>query len=51
MTSPQANTLDLVERFESPGTEFGPLPLWWWSGARVLAEIGTRGAQLNRGGS
>lgn len=30
--------LDLLERFDQPGREFGPLPIWWWSGARVTSD-------------
>lgn len=26
---------DLSARFGGPGPEYGPLPLWWWSGAPV----------------
>ncbi|HEY3682190.1 MAG TPA: hypothetical protein VGL93_04085 [Streptosporangiaceae bacterium] len=26
---------DLLARFADPAPEFGPLPLWWWSGAPV----------------
>jgi hypothetical protein len=26
---------DLLARFTDPAPEFGPLPLWWWSGAPV----------------
>lgn len=29
---------DLLTRFTTPGREFGPLPLWWWSGAKVTRE-------------
>ncbi|WP_156364413.1 hypothetical protein [Curtobacterium sp. Leaf261] len=28
----------LVERFENPPTEYGPTPLWWWSGGTVTEE-------------
>src|SRR5688500_13258088 len=27
--------MSLLERFTDPGPEYTPLPLWWWSGARV----------------
>ncbi|MFI6349337.1 hypothetical protein [Streptomyces sp. NPDC050560] len=29
---------DLLTRFTAPAPEYGPLPLWWWSGARVTRE-------------
>lgn len=29
---------DVLARFETPGPEFGPTPLWWWSGAPVTRE-------------
>ncbi|MBO0827513.1 MAG: hypothetical protein J2P24_07005 [Streptosporangiales bacterium] len=28
----------LLARFTKPGKEFGPLPLWWWSGAEVTRD-------------
>jgi hypothetical protein len=28
----------LAERFAEPGSEFSPVPLWWWSGETVTAE-------------
>ncbi|WP_372983764.1 hypothetical protein [Microbacterium sp.] len=28
----------LVERFENPPPEYGPTPLWWWSGGTVTEE-------------
>lgn len=28
----------LLERFTRPPAEYGPLPIWWWSGARVTRE-------------
>lgn len=28
----------LVERFETPPSEYGPTPLWWWSGGTVTEE-------------
>jgi hypothetical protein len=29
---------DLLDRFTDPGPQYGPLPIWWWSGARVTRE-------------
>ncbi|GAA0930097.1 hypothetical protein [Pseudonocardia zijingensis] len=29
---------DLLARFTDPGPQYGPLPIWWWSGARVTRE-------------
>ncbi|MGI5131373.1 hypothetical protein ACQEVB_31525 [Pseudonocardia sp. CA-107938] len=29
---------DLLARFTGPEPRFGPLPIWWWSGARVTRE-------------
>jgi hypothetical protein len=29
---------ELLDRFTDPGPQYGPLPLWWWSGARVTRE-------------
>jgi hypothetical protein len=29
---------DLLHRFTDPGPQYGPLPIWWWSGARVTRE-------------
>jgi hypothetical protein len=26
---------ELLDRFADPGGQYGPLPLWWWSGATV----------------
>ncbi|HEX6444353.1 MAG TPA: hypothetical protein VF053_04625 [Streptosporangiales bacterium] len=31
-------TDSLLARFVEPGKEFGPLPLWWWSGAKVTRD-------------
>ncbi|WP_053207607.1 hypothetical protein [Jiangella muralis] len=28
----------LIDRFEDPPREYGPTPLWWWSGAPVTRE-------------
>lgn len=28
----------LVERFDTPPSEYGPTPLWWWSGGTVTEE-------------
>src|SRR5690348_7289838 len=30
--------MTLLHRFTDPGPEYTPLPLWWWSGARVTRE-------------
>ncbi|HVV13255.1 hypothetical protein [Amycolatopsis sp.] len=30
--------MSLLQRFTSPGPEFSPLPIWWWSGARVTRD-------------
>jgi hypothetical protein len=30
--------MTLIARFTDPGPEYTPLPLWWWSGARVTRE-------------
>ncbi|MHA6619066.1 hypothetical protein [Pseudonocardia sp. DLS-67] len=29
---------DLLARFTDPGPQYGPLPIWWWSGATVTRE-------------
>ncbi|WP_026360156.1 hypothetical protein [Amycolatopsis nigrescens] len=29
---------ELLRRFAHPGPEYSPLPIWWWSGAKVTAE-------------
>ncbi len=29
---------DLVDRFTNPPRNFGPTPLWWWSGAQITTE-------------
>ncbi len=29
---------DLLARFTDPRPEYGPLPIWWWSGAKVTRE-------------
>lgn len=31
-------TDDLLTRFTDPAPRYGPLPIWWWSGARVTRE-------------
>lgn len=33
-----AGVEDLLSRFTDPGPQYGPLPIWWWSGARVTRE-------------
>ena len=33
-----AGVEDLLARFTDPGPQYGPLPIWWWSGARVTRE-------------
>ncbi len=33
-----AGVTELVNRFTDPGPQYGPLPIWWWSGARVTRE-------------
>ena len=30
--------LDFLARFTDPPAEYGPLPIWWWSGGRVTRE-------------
>ena len=29
---------ELLARFTSPGPEYGPVPIWWWSGAPLTRE-------------
>ncbi|SDM28783.1 hypothetical protein [Allokutzneria albata] len=29
---------ELLARFTDPAPEYGPLPIWWWSGAKVTRE-------------
>ncbi|GAA3075045.1 hypothetical protein GCM10010464_43900 [Pseudonocardia yunnanensis] len=29
---------ELLRRFTDPDPRFGPLPIWWWSGARITRE-------------
>ncbi|MEU5643772.1 hypothetical protein [Streptomyces milbemycinicus] len=29
---------ELLSRFTDPAPEYGPLPIWWWSGAKVTRE-------------
>ena len=29
---------DLIARFDDPPREYGPTPLWWWSGGKVTRE-------------
>jgi hypothetical protein len=29
---------ELLARFATPGPEYGPVPIWWWSGARLTRE-------------
>ncbi|MFB9905686.1 hypothetical protein [Allokutzneria oryzae] len=29
---------ELLRRFTDPAPEYGPLPIWWWSGAKVTRE-------------
>jgi hypothetical protein len=31
-------TKELLDRFEQPAAEYGPVPFWWWSGAQVTRE-------------
>ncbi len=33
-----AGVEDLLARFTDPGPQYGPLPIWWWSGATVTRE-------------
>jgi hypothetical protein len=33
-----AGVEDLLDRFTDPGPQYGPLPIWWWSGAAVTRE-------------
>jgi hypothetical protein len=33
-----AGVAELVNRFTDPGPRYGPLPIWWWSGATVTRE-------------
>ena len=35
---PTTAVRELLDRFVSPDPRFGPLPIWWWSGARVTRE-------------
>jgi len=38
MSAPSAGVPDLLDRFTAPRPEYGPLPIWWWSGATVTRE-------------
>jgi hypothetical protein len=38
MAEPQPAIDELLTRFTDPGPQYGPLPIWWWSGATVSRE-------------
>jgi hypothetical protein len=35
---PSPEVADLLARFTDPAPQYGPLPIWWWSGAPVTRE-------------
>ncbi|MDN5918320.1 MAG: hypothetical protein L0I76_25020 [Pseudonocardia sp.] len=35
---PEPATDELLTRFTDPAPQYGPLPIWWWSGATVTRE-------------
>lgn len=34
----ESETAELLQRFTQPAPIYGPLPIWWWSGARITRE-------------